>query len=217
MTNRLTLDSEGLMLDTRAGKAGSGWVGDEYGAYIYHFNSTKQIDGQLQLPEALVPHSPVGTINFLADPPTNGRRINQGMEGIAQSPDGTKLFALLQSATIQDSGSGNQGRSNARLLVYDISATDTPDAPAKQYVIQLPLIDDNGGTGRGQPYRRPELDHRAQRPSAPDPLARRQRPRRRAARRCSSRSCSPTCRPPPTSTGHSTPKALRSHRAAPST
>ncbi len=32
------------------------------------------------------------------------------------------------------------------LLVYDISSSDTPDAPAKQYVIQLPLIDDNGGT-----------------------------------------------------------------------
>jgi hypothetical protein len=146
VANRLTLDAEGLILDPRPGKQGSGWVGDEYGAYVYHFNGAKQIDGVLKLPDALVPHSPAGTIDFNADPPANGRRVNQGMEGIALSPDGKTLFALLQSATIQDSGSGNQGRSNARLLVYDVRATDTPTDPVKQYVIQLPLIDDNGGT-----------------------------------------------------------------------
>lgn len=146
VNGRLTMDAEGFVLDTRAGRAGTGWVSDEYGPYIYHFNASKQIDGLLRLPEALVPHSPAGTTNFFADPPTNGRRINQGMEGIAQSPSGNRLFGLLQSATIQDSGSGNQGRSNTRLLVYDVSNSDAPTDPLAQYVIQLPRIDDNGGT-----------------------------------------------------------------------
>jgi hypothetical protein len=146
VNGRLTMDAEGLVLDSRAGRAGSGWVSDEYGPYIYHFNASKQIDGLLHLPEALVPHSPAGTTNFLADPPTNGRRINQGMEGLAQSPTGNRLFGLLQSATIQDSGPGNQGRSNTRLLVYDVSQSDAPIDPVAQYVIQLPRIDDNGGT-----------------------------------------------------------------------
>ena len=146
INNRLTLDAEGLILDNRAGKTGTGWVGDEYGAYIYRFDANKQLVGQLRLPQALVPHSPLGTVNFAADPPTNGRRINQGMEGIAQSPDGNTVFALLQSATIQDSGSGNQGRSNTRLAVFDVSASDTPSAPVREYVIQLPRVDDNGGT-----------------------------------------------------------------------
>ena len=146
VNGRLTMDAEGLVLDTRAGRAGSGWVSDEYGPYIYHFNASKQIDGLLRLPEALVPHSPTGTTNFFADPPANGRRINQGMEGIAQSPSGNRLFGLLQSATIQDSGTGNQGRSNTRLLVYDVSQSDAPTDPVAQYVIQLPRIDDNGGT-----------------------------------------------------------------------
>jgi phosphodiesterase/alkaline phosphatase D-like protein/2',3'-cyclic-nucleotide 2'-phosphodiesterase (5'-nucleotidase family) len=149
VTNRLTLDTEGLILDTRPGKTGSGWIGDEYGAYLYHFNAAKQLDGQLQLPAALVPHAPVGTNNHLLDPPLNGRRINQGMEGIAQSPDGTRLFALLQSATIQDSGTGNPGRSNTRLLVYDISGSDTPSDPIAQYVIQLPRADDTGSLTNG--------------------------------------------------------------------
>jgi uncharacterized repeat protein (TIGR01451 family) len=150
VTNRLTLDTEGLVLDTRPGRAGSGWIGDEYGAFIYHFNNAKQIDGQVPLPAALIPHSPVGTVNFLADPPLNGRRINQGMEGLCQSPDGTRLFGLLQSATIQDSGSGNVGRTNTRLLVFDITGSDTPAAPIQQFVIQLPRIDsdDAGGLDR---------------------------------------------------------------------
>lgn len=148
VTNRLTLDSEGLAFDKRPGKAGSGWIGDEYGGYIYHFNSAKQIDGVVRIPAAIVPHKPAGTVNFNGTP-NNGRRDNQGMEGVAQSPDGTKLFGLLQSATIQDSGSGNIGRSNTRLLVYDISSTDTPTAPVAQYLIQLPLIDDTGSTTNG--------------------------------------------------------------------
>lgn len=148
VANRLTVDAEGLAFDKRPGKAGSGWVSDEYGAYIYHFNSAKQIDGQLQLPAALVPHNPVGTNNFLAEG-VNGRRINQGMEGLAVSPDGTRLFALLQSATIQDSGTGNPGRSNARLLVYDISTSDTPNDPIAQYVVQLPRADDTGSPTNG--------------------------------------------------------------------
>ncbi|BCU78752.1 esterase-like activity of phytase family protein [Luteolibacter sp. LG18] len=145
VSNRLTLDSEGLILDRRPDKTGSGWVGDEYGAYIYHFNAAKQIDGQVQLPAVLVPHTPVGTINFNGTP-NNGRRDNQGMEGIAQSPDGSRLFGLMQSATIQDSGSGNQGRSNARLLVYDVSSSATPTTPVAQYVVQLPRIATTGGS-----------------------------------------------------------------------
>ena len=151
---RLTLDTEGLIFDSRPGKSGSGWIGDEYGAYLYHFNASKQLDGQLLLPRALVPNSPVGTTNFLADPPLNGRRINQGMEGIAQSPDGKRVFALLQSATIQDSGSGNPGRSNTRLVVYDVSSSDTPVDPVAQYVIQLPRADDTGSTGNGSTVNR---------------------------------------------------------------
>ena len=150
VTNRLTVDAEGLILDPRAGKAGSGWFGDEYGAYIYHFNSNKEIDGQLLLPDALVPHNGAN-IDFVigqsAGNPSSGRRVNQGVEGIALSPDGTKLFGLMQSATIQDSGAGNQGRSNTRLVVYDVSSSDTPNNPAHQYAIQLPRVDTDATPG----------------------------------------------------------------------
>lgn len=144
LANRLTVDAEGLIFDHRAGKAGSGWVSDEYGPYIYHFNASKQIDGVVTLPAAIVPHT--GANTDFSDVNATGRRVNQGMEGIAISPDGTRLFAMVQSATLQDSGSGNQGRSNTRILVYDISGSDVPTDPIQQYVLQLPRVDDNGGT-----------------------------------------------------------------------
>jgi hypothetical protein len=151
VTNRLTLDSEGLILDKRTGKGGSGWIGDEYGGYIYHFNSSKQIDGQLQLPAALIPHITTGGAISFVDSPANvdGRRVNQGMEGIALSPDGTKLFGLMQSATMQDSTGSQPTRLNARLLVYDVSGSDTPNDPSAQYVIQLPVLDETGSTTNG--------------------------------------------------------------------
>lgn len=143
ITNRLTLDTEGLVLDNRIGRSGSGWISDEYGASLYHFNANKEIDGVLQLPAALVPVNGSNVPTFDGDQ-SNGRRTNQGLEGLAQSPDGSRLFALMQSATIQDSGAGNAGRSNDRLLVYNVSNSDAPNDPVAQYVIQLPRVDDNG-------------------------------------------------------------------------
>ena len=117
---------------------GSGYIGDEYGANIYYFNSSKQIVGVITPPAAIQPHFPVGTLDFISvSAPTNGRRNNQGLEGVALSPDGNKLFGLLQSATIQDSNSAAQNRKNTRLLIYDVSGNATPGAPSAEYALQL--------------------------------------------------------------------------------
>jgi hypothetical protein len=70
------------------------------------------------------------------------------MEGVALAPDGKTLFGLMQSATIQDSGSGNQGRRNTRLLVYDVTSTIIPTSPVAEYVLALPILND---TGSGAP------------------------------------------------------------------
>ncbi len=142
--NRLPLDSEALTLKAD----GSGYVGDEYGAHIYYFNANKEIVGAIQPPAAMLPHTPAGTLNFQSTvAPVNGRRNNQGFEGVSLSPDGTRLFALLQSATRQDSdAANNQNAKNARLLVYDVSGSATPAAPIGEYVVQLPTyrLDGNG-------------------------------------------------------------------------
>src|SRR5262249_42530594 len=100
-----------------------------------------------------VPHNPL-TIPFFGAgvPPApaanlNGRRINQGMEGVALSPDGTRLFALLQSATLQDSDGNQQNRKQTRLFVYDVSSNPTPADPIGQYALTLPTVRVNGSGG----------------------------------------------------------------------
>jgi uncharacterized protein YjiK len=129
---------------------GSGFVSDEYGTYLCRFNSSKQITKLIQLPESARPHRPVGTLEFdSVSPPTNGRRNNQGLEGMAVSPDNTRLLALMQSALVQDTGAGGQGRYNTRLYVYDIAGANLENPVLiSEHVVQLPRYDLNGnGSG----------------------------------------------------------------------
>lgn len=132
----VSLDSEGLarLAD------GSFYVSDEYAAGIYYFDKAGALKGVIPAVAAIAPRVG-GQLNFGATKaPESGRRNNQGIEGLALSPDGKRLFALLQSATVQDTGPGNQGRSNTRVLVYDISAGRTPARPIGHYVLQLPQV-----------------------------------------------------------------------------
>jgi uncharacterized protein YjiK/2',3'-cyclic-nucleotide 2'-phosphodiesterase (5'-nucleotidase family) len=124
---------------------GSGFVSDEYGTYIARFNAAKQFTRIIQLPAAAQPHKPVGTLNFdSTTAPTNGRRNNQGLEGMAVSPDNSRLFALMQSALIQDGGAA-QTRYNTRLFVYDIAGANLEDPVLiGEYAVQLPRYDLNG-------------------------------------------------------------------------
>lgn len=124
---------------------GSFYISDEYAAGIYLFDRTGHQIGAIQAPPALLPMTS-GQLNFNAEkPPTTGRRNNQGLEALTVSPDGTRLFAILQSATIQDTAGANAAtRNNTRVLVYDISKTRTPKAPVGHYVLQLPTVRENG-------------------------------------------------------------------------
>ncbi|MCX6840025.1 MAG: lamin tail domain-containing protein [Verrucomicrobia bacterium] len=126
---------------------GSGFVSDEYGTYIARFNSAKQFTRIIQLPLAAQPHRPADTLNFdSATAPTNGRRNNQGLEGMAVSPNNSRLFALMQSALVQDGGAA-QTRFNTRLFVYDIAGANLENPVLiGEYVVQLPRYDLNGNS-----------------------------------------------------------------------
>jgi uncharacterized protein YjiK len=130
---------------------GSGYVSDEYGTYIARFDATKKITGLTQLPGAAQPNRPALTPNFDSiTAPTTGRRNNQGLEGMSVTPDGTRLFALLQSATVQDTNGGaQQTRNHARLFVYDIAGANRENPVViGEYVVRLPQIDLNSdGSG----------------------------------------------------------------------
>jgi hypothetical protein len=75
--------------------------------------------------------------------PEAGRQNNQGLEGLAISPDGKTLYALLQSALIQDGGAGGSSptRFNTRLLAFDIADPAQPKLAA-EHVVQLPRFKD---------------------------------------------------------------------------
>lgn len=139
----LSFDAEAVYLFSD----GSGYVSDEYGTYIARFNSAKRITGITQLPESARPHSPFGTSNFSSTiTPTNGRRQNQGLEGMSVTPDGTRLFAVMQSALVQDTnGTNQQTRNNTRLFVYDVAGANRENPVLiGQYVVKLPQFHSTG-------------------------------------------------------------------------
>lgn len=142
---RISLDSEAIAFLPDGGF----YVSDEYAAGIYLFNRAGKQVGAIQTVPALLPMT-AGRLNFGAEkPPATGRRNNQGLEALSVSPDGTRLIAILQSATVQDTaGADAATRNNTRILVYDISKTRTPTAPIGHYVLQLPTVRENGD---GQP------------------------------------------------------------------
>ncbi|KAF2663398.1 hypothetical protein BT63DRAFT_126209 [Microthyrium microscopicum] len=147
---RVPLDAEGLVLNDD----GSFWISDEYGPYVYKFNSNGKMIEAIRPPNAFIPQRN-GTESFSADSPpiynpkadpspadpVTGRQNNQGLEGLTISPNGKKLFTLMQSALRQDGGNGgSSNRYYDRFLTYDITGK-TPKATG-EYVVKLPLAAD---------------------------------------------------------------------------
>ncbi|KAL7272431.1 hypothetical protein RUND412_004763 [Rhizina undulata] len=140
---RMTIDPEGLVLD----RAGNGfWVSDEYGPFIYRFDASGKMKVAIKPVEALIPirneiedfssdNPPLYNPALMPSPidPSSGRTNNQGFEGLTISGDGKNLYALMQSATVQEGGLKKTTNRNARFLKYDISNPEKPRF-AKEYV-----------------------------------------------------------------------------------
>ncbi|HEY1506308.1 MAG TPA: esterase-like activity of phytase family protein [Stellaceae bacterium] len=155
--NHIALDNEGIVVPGD----GTMWVSDEYGPYVYHYTLDGTMLGAIRPPDAFIPMrldpntgKPVENFSANSPPigqtyntgnPVSGRQNNQGFEGLAMSPDGSKLFILLQSAAIQDLDATSattikHTRGNTRLLAYDIRGF----APrlVGEYAVQLPQFHD---------------------------------------------------------------------------
>lgn len=80
-----------------------------------------------ETPAALIPRNAADVPNFASDTGnTKGRRSNRGFEGLAVSPDGRFAYAMLQSAMLDEGGSG--GGRFSRIVIFDI---DTGKAVAE--------------------------------------------------------------------------------------
>ncbi len=131
------LDPEGFVI---LPKSGNFLVSDEYGPSLYEFDRNGSFLRAFETPAGLLPRNGAGDPNYASDAGnTAGRRSNRGFEGLAVSPDGRYAYAVLQSALLDEGGSGN-GRFS-RIVKFDI---DTGKAVA-QYAYLL----DRSGQGQG--------------------------------------------------------------------
>jgi hypothetical protein len=139
---KVSLDAESLQFT----RDGGFYVGDEYAANVYRFDAKGRLTGIIVPPKAVRPRDAEGKPDFTSlRPPATGRRNNQGIEGMALSPDGTRLFVALQSALIQDTAPGDaSGRVLTRVLVYDVSRNAQPKQPVGHFVLHLPAYADLG-------------------------------------------------------------------------
>jgi hypothetical protein len=139
-----SFDPEGLVIDPRSGHL---IIADEYGPSIYEFTRGGRLIGMFQTPEVLLPR-PAGTLDYVAgrDSSTSGsgRQDNRGYEGLAVSPDGSRLFAVLQDPLLDEGphtdATDNDGRDgrNVRVVVFDnTSGSRTYRQSVAQYVYPL--------------------------------------------------------------------------------
>src|SRR5262245_22277594 len=138
-TNQLgnSFDPEGIVIDPHTGDL---YVSDEYGPSLYEFDrgSGNRV-GVFTTPANLVPRNAANVPNYADDTGnTAGKRTNRGFEGLAISPDGDFIYAMLQSAML-DEGGGN-GFCN-RIVKFD---TTTRQA-VRQYAYKM----ESSGQGRG--------------------------------------------------------------------
>lgn len=126
------LDPEGL----RVSPKGTFYISDEYGPRLMEFSRSGRLIRELTMPAHYQCACPGTT--WREEVPNNetGRQPNRGMEGLAISRDGRRLFGMMQSPLLQDCQRINKtaepvGR-NCRLPVFSASG----DLEA-EYVYQL--------------------------------------------------------------------------------
>jgi hypothetical protein len=135
-----SFDPEGLVIDPRTCRL---ILADEYGPSVYEFNRQGKLIRIFQTPANLVPK--VGAaVNYVADRDGGlnaGRQDNRGFEGLAITPDGKKLYAVLQDPLINEPtpNNGRNGR-NLRIIVFDNDRhSPTYGTSIAQYAYQLEL------------------------------------------------------------------------------
>ena len=96
MTARL--DPEGI----RVGSNGNLFISDEYGPRLIEFTESGKFVQEFQLPDCYLAANPDVSKSSENIKNKLGRATNRGMEGLAVSQDGSKLFGLMQSPLLQD-------------------------------------------------------------------------------------------------------------------
>jgi hypothetical protein len=114
-------DPEGLVVNPKNGNL---LVSDEYGASVYEFTRSGSLVREYTVPENIKPTTAPGVYNYDPDANTAGRRIDRGFEGLALSPDGKYVYAMLQSSMVNEGGGNGVSTGSS-------SSTPRPAAPSR--------------------------------------------------------------------------------------
>lgn len=117
----LRYDPEGVRVH-----GGMVWVSDEYGPWIDGFSTGGHRVKRLPVP-AKFRIAVAGDTGEDEMPPANltGRQANRGFEGLAISPDGSTLWAILQSPLLQDGGVDEKNeRIGLNIRILEVSLKD---------------------------------------------------------------------------------------------
>jgi hypothetical protein len=121
----LRFDPEGV----RFGPAGTLFLSDEYGPHVWEFGRDGKRLRRLAVPDKFaVARAKADARDELAAN-RSGRVPNRGLEGLAITPDGGKLYAILQSPLLQDWGFAGR---NVRLLELPLNG-----GPSREFVYSL--------------------------------------------------------------------------------
>lgn len=115
------LDPEGIRA---TGCDGNVFVSDEYGPFLNEFGPDGRRIRNIKIPNKFLIDLPSANVSTTDELTLNasGRQANRGMEGLAISPDGSKLYGMMQSPLIQDGGLSGIDRvgTNVRILEVDL-------------------------------------------------------------------------------------------------
>jgi hypothetical protein len=111
---------EGIAVDPRDG---SFWIADDYGPSILHVGADGTILTRF-MPVGKGLDAPGQNVVSLLPGELARRQPMRGFEGVAISPDGTKLFAIMQSPLASPSQQAGEASRNVRLITLDISGPE---------------------------------------------------------------------------------------------
>ncbi len=122
---KLRYDAEAV----RVSPGGTLWISEEYGPSVDEFSMDGRMIRRLAVPEAFQNDHP-SPDPILEMPPhaKRGRQPNRGLEGLAVTPDGSKLVTILQGPLIEDQAVNERGLRigvNLRLIEIDVQSGAT--------------------------------------------------------------------------------------------
>jgi hypothetical protein len=124
-------DPEGI----RLGPSGSVFISDEYGPYVFEFDSTGHQIRALDVPARYSIAHPAASKEEELSANKSGRVANAGFESLAISRNGKRVYALIQLPLLQDGKRSKKGKIkglNCRLLEINLA-----DGATRDFLYQL--------------------------------------------------------------------------------